>query len=466
MSINRRSFLRFAGGVFITLAASAPIASAQVQRRPNFIFVITDDQRCDALGVVQRELGPKANFPWFKTPNMDRLANEGARFRNAFVVQSLCSPSRANFLTGMYSHQHGITHNDQPFPDTLTTWATELSKNGYATGYFGKWHMGTQRERPGFATTFTFVGQGDYENCTILDNGKEVKPQGWVDDITTDCAISFIESRKTEPFAMVVGYKTPHDPRHPALRHKDLYRDSTFVRPENYEATPPFVDPAKKKPWRETSEDRLNFFRCLQGVDDNVGRLLDVLDRTGLAQDTMVVFVGDNGYYLGEHGLGDKRSLYEESIRIPLLVKYPRAIKAGTVIDAPALNIDFAPTLLELAGLSIPSTMQGRSWVPLFGGNTPADWRTSFLTASYVDPAYPDVTFESLAVRTTDAKLVVYKGHEDWTELYDLKADPLEMKNLARDPASSALLSRMQSEMARQKAQTQYRDVELPARPR
>jgi arylsulfatase A-like enzyme len=464
MSISRRDFIVGAAGVAcgaqtmsIPSALAQPNATAS-NSRANFIFVVTDDQRFDALSVVQRELGADANFPWFKTPHLDRLAVEGARFRNAFVVQSLCSPSRANFLTGLHSHAHGVVHNDIPFPATLTTWASELSKAGYATGYFGKWHMGTQRERPGFGTVFTYTDQGVYENCPFIDNGRDVPSDGWVDDVTTDAAIRFIEARRSTPFAMVVGYKTPHDPRHPPERHKNLYADAMFIKPVNAEVTPPFRRQDQRRPWREKSEDRLNYFRCLQAVDDNVGRLLDALDRTGLARSTVVVFVGDNGYYFGEHGLGDKRSLYEESIRIPLLVRYPDRIRPGTIIDAPALNIDLAPTFLDLAGVRIPDSMHGKSWVPLLDGQTD-NWRASFLCASYVDPAYPDVTFESVAVRTETAKLIVYPGHDEWTELYDLKADPHEMRNLASDAGSSELMRVMRAALDAEKRRSGYRRV-------
>jgi arylsulfatase A-like enzyme len=432
-------------------------------RRPNVLFLITDDQRWDALSCVQKEQGSKARFPWLKTPNMDRLAAEGARFRNAFVVHSLCSPSRASFLTGKYSHETGVRNNATPIPPQ-PNWATELSKAGYVTAYFGKWHCDMQKDRPGFQHVVTYVGQGRYENCPLLIDGKPSVAKGWIDDVITDYAIEFLKSHHADssgkPFAMVVGFKSPHDPRHPAARHANDYAGDAMGIPISADNLPPFFSVYSggkpHKPFDPHNKDYINYFRCISCVDDDLGRILAALDQLGLSDDTMVIFVGDNGYYLGEHGLNDKRSGYEESLRIPLLARYPRLIKPGTLIDADALNIDLAPTIMDLAGIKIPQEVQGRSWRPLFDGSTPKDWRTSFLYENFQDPPYPKVTFDVLGVRTDDAKLMTYPGHPDWTQLFDLKADPYEMHNLINDPKAADLRKWTQAALVKQERKESY----------
>jgi arylsulfatase A-like enzyme len=429
------------------LLAGAPAGATQTARRPNIIVMVTDDQRHDALGVVQREQGDRARFPFFETPHLDRLAAGGARFRNAFVTHSLCSPSRASMLTGLQTSGHGIRDNRTPFR-SLETWAAALGAAGYRTGYFGKWHMGRQEDRPGFAEVFTFVDQGDYPNCRVLRNGVWEETQGWVDDVTTTEAIAFIGQRRAEPFAMTIGYKSPHDPRQPPARHAERYAGQSIAEPASFRARPPFPWGDPNRAWNPTSQDRLNYFRCLRGVDDNVGRILAALAENGLLEDTLILFAGDNGYYLGEHGLGDKRSAYEESIRIPLLAHYPRYIPAGTVVDALTLNVDLAPTILEVAGVAPGWRMQGASLVPLFGGAVPAEWRKEFLYENYQDPEYPAVTFDILSLRTEFAKRVEYPGRPEWTQVFDLRVDPLEMRNLAQDPSAAVLSEELRVRLA------------------
>lgn len=444
------SLTALAVGALLALAPLLPGAAAGAEpaaRRPNIIVMVTDDQRYDALGVVQREKGDRARFPFFATPHLDRLAAGGARFRNAFVTHSLCSPSRASVLTGRQTSGHGVRDNRTPFR-SLDTWAAALGTAGYRTGYFGKWHMGRQEDRPGFADVFTFVDQGDYPNCRVLRNGIPEETQGWVDDVTTTEAIRFIERNRAEPFALYLGFKSPHDPRQPPPRYADLYADRLIAEPASFRARPPFPWGDPNRPWNPASKDRLNYFRCLRGVDDNVGRVLDALAAEGLLEDTLILFSSDNGYYLGEHGLGDKRSAYEESIRIPLLAHFPRRIPAGTLVDALALNIDLAPTILAAAGVKPGWSMHGASLVPLFGGAVPADWRTEFLYENYQDPEYPDVTFDILSLRTADAKRVEYPGRPEWTQVFDLRTDPLELRNLATDPGAAALAEDLRLRLA------------------
>ncbi|HEX6987628.1 MAG TPA: sulfatase [Planctomycetaceae bacterium] len=429
--------------------------SARAADRPSFLVVITDDQRWDALGVVQRERGGEARFPWFDTPNMDRLAAGGTRFRNAFVVSALCSPSRAAFLTGRYNHENGVDDNMTPLAADAVTYASLLRDAGYATGYVGKWHMDGQRERPGFDWSASFVGQGRYTDCPVLVNGEETPTTGWVDDVSTDFAIDFLKRQPDgKPFCLVVGYKTPHGPRTPESvpgRLGGLYADVEARPAPNADAPPPYraegtVAPGRRRA-QKPGDGVPTYFQLLTGVDQNLGRLLDALDETGRSEDTVVVFTSDNGYFLGEHGLSDKRDAYDESIRIPLLIRAPGG-RAGQAVDAIALNIDLAPTLLDFAGVAVPGSMRGRSLRPLLEGEPPADWRTAFLYEYFEEPRYRTPT--NFALRTTAAKLVVYPGHVEWTELYDLEADPYETKNLANAPEHAAMLRRMQAEFDRQ----------------
>ncbi|MBM3860841.1 MAG: sulfatase [Verrucomicrobia bacterium] len=418
--------------------------------RPNFLFIYTDDQRWDAMSCVQKEQGERARFPWFQTPNMDRLAAEGVRFRNAFVVNSLCAPSRASFLTGCYGHRNGIVNNHTPFPENNVTHATLLRAAGYATGYVGKWHMGSQSgKRPGFDYSASFTGQGKYFNCPVEINGVSKPTEGWVDDVSTDFAIDFIRAHKDKPFSLVVGYKATHGPFTPPERAKDRFAGAV-ARPVPNLASPAIykTELDSKHPGVANNPDKIrDYFRCISAADDNLGRLLGALDELELADNTVVIYASDNGYYLGEHGLGDKRSAYEESLRIPMLLRYPKLARKGRVIDQMVLNVDLAPTVLDLAGVAVPKEMHGRSWKPLLEGKA-EDWRRAFFYCYFLERAYhtPMVT----AVRTDSAKLIKYDGHDEWTELFDLKADPYELKNLVRDAAHKELLAQMQSEYDRQ----------------
>jgi len=436
--------------VVLGLAAACANA-ADAPRKPNVLVIISDDHRYDALGVVQRELGEKANYPFFETPSLDRLAESGVRFRNAFVTHSLCSPSRATLLTGQPSRRHGITHNAQPFTST-DTWPALLAKNGWTTGYFGKWHMGEQRERPGFEEQATFLGQGVYEDCPFLVNGRDTATKGWVDDVTTDYAMDFIKKHRDVPFAMVVGYKTPHDKRTPPPRHADKWKDHAFPEPPSFHDVAPWRQDNPPKAWVPKSPDRLAYFQTLAGMDDNIGRLLDTLDELDLTDDTLVIYLGDNGYYLGEHGLGDKRTAYEESIRIPLLLRYPRQLPDPQMRDEMVLNLDLAATIIDLCGLAPTWEQDGRSLQPLLAaapGTVP--WRTSFVYENFEDPAYPKVTFDLAALRTTTHKYVEVPAHPEWTQLFDLRTDPLEMTNLAAEPSSAELVAKMKGELARER---------------
>jgi arylsulfatase A-like enzyme len=438
----------------VTSALSLSAISHAADRKPNFIFVIADDHRWDAMGAVQREHGEKARYPWFETPSMDRLAAEGVRFRNAFITHSICSPGRAGFLTGQYTHINGVMDNNTPFPVDSVTHATLLRDAGYRTAYFGKWHMGNQKgPRPGFKHSASFIDQGIYQDCPFEINGGMVATKGWVDDVSTDLAIDWIKQNHDQPFSMVIGFKSPHNRRggnNLPERLRGLYEGKTTRRTPNCDLAAVYHKPLTesdkgKERGLSANSVHLDYLRHIKGIDENLGRLLDSLDSLNLADDTVVVYSSDNGYFLGERGLGDKRALYEEGLRIPYIVRYPRLFPKGKLVDEMVLNIDLAPTWLELAGLPAHPGMNGVSWKNLALGNKPADWRDSFL--AYYRKELGD-TPTCHAIRTEDAKLIIYPNRPEWTEVYDLKNDPYELHRL---PADGPLATSLRAELEKQK---------------
>jgi arylsulfatase A-like enzyme len=455
--------------IALLLYVVAGLNDAVAAERPNFLFLYTDDQRWDALGVVQREQGEQARFPWLKSTNLDRLAAEGYRFRNAFVVTSLCAPSRAAFLTGRYGHLNGVVNNHTPFPESSVTHASLLRAAGYRTGYVGKWHMGSQSgQRPGFDFSASFVGQGVFFDCPIEVNGVKTSSVGWVDDVSTKYAKQFITENKDRPFSLVVGFKTCHGPFTPPERTAMAYAGEeargvpnldvkAVYRQVEGEAPQPKANGNKRASAAKVSAKpgtNLGMFRGLRAIDENVGKLLALLDELGLADNTVVVYSSDNGYYLGEHGLGDKRSAYDESLRIPLLVRYPKFRRRGVTVDQMALNIDLAPTLLDLAGADIPAEMQGRSWKPLLAGEPATDWRRAYFYSYFREGRSPTPTVT--AVRTEAAKLIRYPGRDEWTEMFDLKNDPYETKNLFADPSYAELRRTLEAEYDQQARAVDY----------
>lgn len=420
--------------------------------KPNFIFVIADDHRWDAMGVVQRELGDKARYPWFETPSMDRLAAAGVRFRNAFITHSICSPGRAGFLTGQYTHKNGIMDNNTPFPVNSITHATLLRDAGYQTAYFGKWHMGRQKgQRPGFQHSASFIDQGIYQDCAFEINGAMTPTAGWVDDVSTDMALHWLKKNGTKPFSIVLGFKSPHNKRggvNLPERLRNLYAGKTTRETPNCDIAAvyhkPFSEADKQNGRGLANNDvHLDYLRHIKGIDENLGRLLDTLDELKLGDNTVIVYTSDNGYFLGEHGLGDKRALYEEGIRIPFIARYPRLFPKGKVVDQLVINQDLAPTWLDLAGLPARPQMHGRSFKELALGQTPEDWRTSFLC--YYRKELGD-TPTCHGIRTANAKLVIYPKHPEWTEVFDLKTDPYELHRL---PADGPLAKELSAELER-----------------
>lgn len=457
--------------LFIFLAVLVP-AVLSAATPPNILFIYTDDQSYDALSIVQKEQGEKGRFPWLRTPHLDRLAAEGVRFRNAFVMNSLCSPSRAVNLTGLYNHEagNGIASNFRPFPVNNITHATLMRAAGYTTAYVGKWHMDGQRERPGFDHHASYRGHGRYQNCPFIVDGKDTPTKGWVDDVATGYAVDFIRKQKgsAKPWSLILGFKTPHGPWEPPKRTKDLYAGKMARTVPNVN-TPPVYLPNPDlagKPVPAEQQTNLDYFRCLSAMDECVGRVLKVLDQTGFASNTIVIFTSDNGAYLGAHATGDKRSAYEESLRVPFIVRDPTLGESarGRVVDEMVLNLDLAPSLLDYAGLQAPSAMQGESWRPLLTGrNVP--WRQSWFYEYFAEnqqgTRVPDIT----AVRTATAKLVKYPGHKAWTELFDLSTDPYEMKNLIDDPAAAQLKAKLLAEHDRLAGKFGYRVPNFVDRP-
>ena len=453
------------------LLALIAASGAAETRRPNFVYVFSDDQRWDAMGVVQREQGDKARFPWLRTPNLDRLAAEGLRFRNAFVVNSLCAPSRATLVTGQYGHVNGVTNNHTPHPDGNVSLPALLRGVGYVSGYFGKWHHGNQSgKRPGFDTSASFTGQGVYFDCPVEVDGVRRETKGFVDDVTTGFAMDFIRANRERPFLMVLGFKTCHGPFTPPPRHEKAYEGEQARAVPNLGLKPPYLKAVGPKAAATAAAapkglvpTNLGMFRGINAVDDNVGRLLALLDELKLAEDTVFVFSSDNGYYLGEHALGDKRSAYEESLRIPMVVRYPRAVKAGRTDDRMVLNVDPTPTFLDLAGVPVPSTVHGRSWRPLLEGREGAAWRDAYFYCYFFERGFSVPT--TTAVRTNDAKLIKYPGHDEWTEVFDLKSDPYETRNLANAPEAAELRARLEAEYERQSKAVAFRVPDFADKP-
>jgi arylsulfatase A-like enzyme len=453
----------------LTAVLFASAAYSEAPPRSNIVFIYADDWRWDCLGVVQREQGEKARFPWLQTPRLDQLAAEGVRFRQSFVVNSLCSPGRACVLTSRYNHLNGIIGNSTPLPVDAPNFAKQLQAAGYATGYCGKFHMGTQRERPGFDYVASFIGQGKYSDCPILLNGKVTPTTGWIDDVSTDYAIKFLDQQtKDVPFFLWLGFKSPHGPRggeNLPERVRGLYageesRDVPNLHvPAVFGAVTPQPRVARPQQKKQELEGHRAYMRHITAIDACVGRVLDALDKNGQAANTVVIVTSDNGFYLGEHKLSDKRSAYDESLRVPLLVRLPGAsAPRGATNDDLVLNIDYAPTILDLAGAPPLPEAQGRSLRPLLGGESPQDWRTSFFYEYFKEPRFVSPTV--LAVRTKTHKLVTYPGHDEWTEVFDLSNDPYEVKNLVGD---GNLLTNLRTEFDVLARSVKFQMPKLPA---
>ncbi len=454
--------------VFGLLAVRCSGPGDRKETRPNIVVVLVDDMRWDEFG--------KAGHPYLQTPNIDRIADEGAMFRNAFSTTPLCSPSRASFLTGQYIHTNGIIDNtarDQQ-SHQLNTFPKQLHEAGYATAFIGKWHMGNDDSpRPGFNYWVSMQGQGEATDPNLNINGKREQVKGYVTDVLTDYSLRFIREKRSEPFLLYLAHKALHPNIHQrndgstlsigeggfvaAERHKGMYKDSLFTRRPNH-GIPPADKPALMRtigdlpPLGVATATPENTIReraeMLMAVDESLGEIMRVLEEMGELDNTVIVFSSDHGFWYGEHGLDEERRLaYEEGIRIPMLIRYPAIARSGTTPGEMILSVDLAPTLLELAGHPIDPAMEGMSMVPILKGEK-KQWRTSFLVEYYSDTVFPRIyKMGYKAVRTDRYKYIRYEELQGMDELYDLQEDPYEVKNLYGDPDSQDLLSQMKAQL-------------------
>lgn len=476
----RRSLLHAvaAGLLIASWGMPGPAGGASLEAaehpRPNLILIVVDDLRWDELSC--------AGHPFVKTPNIDRIAREGAMFTNAFVTTPLCSPSRASFLTGLYAHAHGITDNTDRSPAShrLATFPQRLQKAGYETAYVGKWHMGNDPSpRPGFDTWVSIPGQGESIDPEIYEDGRIAKAPGYITDLFTRRATAFIGRKRTKPFFLYLAHKAIHPNLQqladgsvidrggfiPAPRHKELYADAAIARRPNAGRAPlgkpallrPIEDLPPLGPRTMTSDAEIRGrLRMLAAVDEGLGELLQALEQSGQLDQTAIVFTSDNGYFNGEHGLSAERRLaYEESIRVPLLVRYPPLVKAATSVDQFALGIDIAPTLLELARVAADWPMHGRSLVPLLRGEQ-VPWRRSFLIEYFSDKVFPRVrNMGYQAVRGERYKYIHYTELTGMDELYDLQTDPYELDNVIHQAKYQPALEELRQELGRLLSESQ-----------
>lgn len=460
--------------VDLAIACLATVLPAgEATKRPNIVFIMSDDHAAHALSCY----GSVIN----QTPSLDRLAKDGARLTNCFVTNSICTPSRATMLTGKYSHLNGVPVFNR-FDGSQQTVAKLLQASGYYTGIIGKWHL--ESDPTGFDQWKILPGQGTYVDPVFLSPEGNTKITGHCTDITTDLAIDFLARRPAEkPFFLMLHQKAPHRNWQPTERHRLAWKDRVIPEPASLFADHDgFADAIKLN--RQTVADDLDasdlkmalpdtlsgqeltcwkygrymqdYLACVQGVDESVGRVLDWLDAQKLSDNTVVIYTSDQGFFLGDHGLFDKRFMYDPSLRVPFLVRWPGTIKPGMVVAAMAINPDFAPTFLAIAGQPVPGDMQGRSLLPVLTGPPPSDWRTSMYYRYYHDPG-DHRTAAHYGVRTTTHKLIHFWKQDQW-ELFDLVTDPQELHNLANDPALTATLATLKSELARLKREVKDDD--------
>ena len=461
--------------------------------RPNILFIMSDDHAAHAISAY----GSRIN----QTPHLDRLAREGVRFDRCYSVNAICTPSRATILTGKYSHLNGVPVFNR-FDGSQPTVAKYLQAAGYYTGMIGKWHLGS--DPTGFDQWTVLPGQGAYLNPAFLEPEGRRVIEGYVTDVITDLTIDFLENHpRDQPFFLMCHHKAPHRNWQPDEKHREQFADKQIPEPptlyddyatrsdalreneqrvfddmmrSDLKLTPPdHLKGAARREWLKVKptevdlvvDGRTNtltggalnrwkyqrymqdYLACVQSVDDNVGRLLDCLDANGLAGNTVVVYTSDQGFFLGDHGLYDKRFMYEESARMPFLARWPGSVQPNSAQPALAINADFAPTFMELAGLPVPTDMQGRSLVPLLKGERPADWRTSFYYRYYHDPGHHN-TRAHYGLRTETHKLMYFWKKDQW-EMFDLVHDPDEMVNLSDEPTQQETVAELKTELFRLK---------------
>ena len=485
----------------------------KAQKPMNIIYIMSDDHSYQTISAYDKR--------FINTPNIDRIANEGVRFTNSFVANSISGPSRACMLTGKHSHANGFTDNSAVFDGSQQTFPKLLQKAGYETAVIGKWHLTS--EPTGFDYSEILIGQGIYYNAPFIKNGEKIESKGYATNVITDKAIDWMENirDKNKPFCLLLHHKAPHRTWMPDLQDLELFSDTTFELPANFyddykgrraaaeqemsiikdmdlvydlkladkeneihsgdleKAGRSMYDsmtPEEKAAWdkhydpiiKKFKEAKLSgkklaewkyqqymrdYLRVIHSIDRNIGRVLDYLEEKGMLENTMIVYTSDQGFYMGEHGWFDKRFMYEESMRTPLIIRYPGMIKGGSTCDALVQNIDYAPTYLALAGIEKPEFMEGTSLVPLFGGEVPADWR-EYLYYHYYDYPAIHMVRRHDGVRDKQYKLIHFYGDKDkqreainCNELYDLKADPNELNNLYGNPEYKEVQDRLQKRL-------------------
>jgi len=443
-------------------AAEGPELAA-VRKRPNIkprnvVFILTDDHRYDAMGFM--------GHPFLETPHLDSLAARGVHLKNAFVATSLCSPSRASILTGLYTHKHRVIDNNRLVPPGTIFFPQYLQRAGYATAFVGKWHMGGAADdpRPGFDHWISFRGQGHYlppgPNYTLNVNGRRVPQKGYITDELTDYAVEWLDKQTgDQPFFLYLSHKAVHANFTPAERHQGRYADVELNLPTGQGITAENNAPRWVRDQRNSwhgiefayhSDRGLDYLyrrycEALLAVDDSVGRVLGQLEKMGVHDNTLVIYMGDNGFMFGEHGLVDKRVSYEASIRVPMMMQCPALYEGGTVVEKVIGNIDVGPTILHAAGLETPEYMDGRSFLDL--PNAPSlPWREYFLYVYYWEKNFPQSPTQ-FALRGDRFKYITYYGLWDVDELYDLRADPGEKNNLIADPQYQEVKRKMEDRL-------------------
>ena len=452
------------------------------QEQPNILFIMSDDHASHAMSCYDSRIN--------ETPHLDRIANEGMRFDNCFCTNSICTPSRATILTGTYNHVNNVTTLASKLDGRILTFPKLLQKRGYQTATIGKWHLGHGgiHDPTGFDYWIVLPGQGLYHNPEMIDaEGTKVVP-GYATDIITDRSIDWIRNRdQSRPFYLNCHHKAPHRHWEPDDKHARMYEGIDIPEPETFnddyrnraaaaadakmrierdlndrdlkQPIPSGLTPEQEKSWKYQRYIK-DYLRCVASIDDNVGRLLDFLDEEGLAENTIVIYTSDQGFFLGDHGWYDKRFMYEESLRMPFVIRYPREIKPGTVNTDMMLNVDFAPTFLDYADLDIPDEMQGTSFRPLLNGELPEDWQTSMYYRYWMHLAHHHV-YAHYGVRTHRHKLIYYyadgldqpgcidESKEPEWELFDLEKDPCEMNSVYGDPSYAQTVNDLKDEMHR-----------------
>ena len=494
--------------VFSAVLLSALPLFAAPQNRPNILFIMADDHAWQAVSAY----GESRHL--IQTPNIDRLAHEGLRFDRCLVNNALCGPCRASILTGTYSHINGFYNNSNcRFDGSQITYPKLLQQAGYQTAIIGKWHL--ESDPTGFDHWEILPGQGIYYNPPMIRDGQRVKHPGYVTDIITDLSLDWLKQRDTnKPFMLLCWQKAPHRNWQPVLRDLDFDHDRTYALPEslfddysgrglaehdqnmtiaktmtldsdNKLTAPPDLTPEQKATWdayytprneafqknsltgRALVEWKYNRFMhdylgCIKGVDDSVGRLLKYLDDTGVATNTIVIYSSDQGFFLGEHGWFDKRWIFQESARTPLLIRWPGTIKPGSVNQNLVANTDFAETFLQAAGVPVPDRMQGRSLLPIFAGKTPADWRTAFYYHYYEYPADHHVRPHYGVITDRYTLAHFYAPDVDYWELFDREKDPGEMRSVFGNPAYANVQTNLMQEVFRQRAELKEPDKDDP----